>query len=154
MWVSSHSIFPAGNVIRAYRVLDSCVQMADRADSPAVFEVETEDQPTAKRAKHSAPQLVVPASRSRALRSVLKIFVVRSDQNFAQPWQMRPQRSATGSAFVIDRAKRHILTNAHMVNFLAAILYALNLMPCVSPVCAWQVYKNENRRTCQHSQAS
>lgn len=151
--MSKHSTFPAGNVIIAYRVSDSCVQMTDRADSPAVFQVETEDRTTAKRAKHSVPQLVVPASRSRALLSVLKIFVVRSDQNFAQPWQMRPQRSATGSAFVIDRAKRHILTNAHVVNLLAAILHIVNPKPCVSPVCACHIYKNENRRTCQHSQA-
>ena len=32
-----------------------------------------------------------------------------------QPWQMRPQRSATGSAFIIDVEKKHIITNAHVV---------------------------------------
>ena len=29
---------------------------------------------------------------------------------------MRPQRSCTGSAFIIDVEKRHIMTNAHVVS--------------------------------------
>ena len=33
----------------------------------------------------------------------------------AQPWQMRPQRSSTGSAFIVDVEKRYIMTNAHVV---------------------------------------
>lgn len=91
--------------------------MTDGAESPAAITEEVEDgaPPPAKRQKHSAEERVVPAARSRALRSVLKVFVVRSEQNFAQPWQMRPQRSSSGSAFVVDRTQRHIITNAHVV---------------------------------------
>ena len=43
------------------------------------------------------------------------MFIVRADPNYAQPWQMRPQRSGTGSAFITDVAKRRIMTNAHVV---------------------------------------
>eukprot|EP00210_Caulerpa_lentillifera_P005347 g5110.t1 len=59
---------------------------------------------------------VVKSTKSWALRSVLKVFVVRTEPNYAQPWQMRPQRSATGSAFVVDVEKRSIITNAHVVS--------------------------------------
>mmetsp|Transcript_1851 Transcript_1851/g.5421 ORF Transcript_1851/g.5421 Transcript_1851/m.5421 type:complete len:526 (+) Transcript_1851:247-1824(+) len=92
--------------------------MTDGAESPAAITEEVEDgaPPPAKRQKHSAEERVVPAARSRALRSVLKVFVVRSEQNFAQPWQMRPQRSSSGSAFVVDRTQRHIITNAHVIS--------------------------------------
>ena len=40
-----------------------------------------------------------------------------------QPWQMRPQRSCTGSAFIIDVQKRHIMTNAHVVCPCAVALF-------------------------------
>mmetsp|Transcript_37567 Transcript_37567/g.83659 ORF Transcript_37567/g.83659 Transcript_37567/m.83659 type:complete len:631 (-) Transcript_37567:577-2469(-) len=50
-----------------------------------------------------------------ALRSVLKVFVTKVDPNYGMPWQMCPQRSSTGSAFVIDNERRWILTNAHVV---------------------------------------
>lgn len=50
-----------------------------------------------------------------ALRSVLKVFVTRVDPNYAQPWQKCPQRSATGSGFVLDVHKHIIVTNAHVV---------------------------------------
>jgi hypothetical protein len=43
------------------------------------------------------------------------VFVKRSNPNYAQPWQTQVQRSAVGSAFVVDVEKRHILTNAHVV---------------------------------------
>lgn len=43
------------------------------------------------------------------------VFVKRSNPNYAQPWQTQVQRSAVGSAFVVDVQKRHILTNAHVV---------------------------------------
>ncbi len=43
------------------------------------------------------------------------VFVTKVDPNYAQPWQMCPQRSSTGSAFVIDNEKRMILTNSHVV---------------------------------------
>eukprot|EP00899_Mesostigma_viride_P025235 jgi/Mesvir1/5897/Mv00669-RA.1 len=45
--------------------------------------------------------------------SVVKLFVVKTEPNYAQPWQMRPQRSATGSGFVISG--RRIITTAHVV---------------------------------------
>lgn len=38
-----------------------------------------------------------------------------ADPNYAQPWQMRPQRSSSGSAFIVDTKRRHIMTNAHVV---------------------------------------
>ena len=60
------------------------------------------------------PSLPTPATLSQAA-SCRAVFVVRTDFNFAQPWQMRPQRSASGSAFVMDARKRHIMTNAHVV---------------------------------------
>eukprot|EP00879_Flechtneria_rotunda_P024350 GHRR01025809.1.p1 GENE.GHRR01025809.1~~GHRR01025809.1.p1 ORF type:complete len:239 (+),score=37.95 GHRR01025809.1:52-768(+) len=50
-----------------------------------------------------------------ALRSVLKVFVVKVDPNYAQPWQKCPQRSSSGSAFVLDTDKRVIITNAHVL---------------------------------------
>eukprot|EP00882_Tetradesmus_deserticola_P004857 GHRQ01005118.1.p1 GENE.GHRQ01005118.1~~GHRQ01005118.1.p1 ORF type:complete len:436 (+),score=140.35 GHRQ01005118.1:147-1454(+) len=50
-----------------------------------------------------------------ALRSVLKVFVVKVDPNYAQPWQKCPQRSSSGSAFVLDTEQRIIITNAHVV---------------------------------------
>jgi S1-C subfamily serine protease len=49
--------------------------------------------------------------------SVLAVFVTRVDPNYAQPWQKCPQRSATGSAFVLDVEKHIIVTNAHVVGF-------------------------------------
>lgn len=55
------------------------------------------------------------------LSSVLKIFVVRSEPNYAQPWQKRPQRSATGSALVACSERRWILTNAHVVAFAVTV---------------------------------
>lgn len=68
----------------------------------------------------SAPHGPAPVTSSvlntRAILSVLKVFVVQTVPNYAQPWQMRPQRSCTGSAFVIDTQKRHIMTNAHVVS--------------------------------------
>jgi hypothetical protein len=43
------------------------------------------------------------------------VFVKRSLPNYAQPWQTQQQRSAVGSAFVIDTENRYILTNCHVV---------------------------------------
>ncbi|EFJ52700.1 trypsin family [Volvox carteri f. nagariensis] len=56
-----------------------------------------------------------------ALSSVLKVFVSRVDPNYAQPWQMCPQRTGTGSAFVLDTGKRTILTNSHVVSNATAV---------------------------------
>mmetsp|Transcript_34326 Transcript_34326/g.86516 ORF Transcript_34326/g.86516 Transcript_34326/m.86516 type:complete len:426 (+) Transcript_34326:161-1438(+) len=54
--------------------------------------------------------------RNTALRSVLKVFVMKCDPNYAQPWQMRPQRSSSGSAFVICNKTRRIMTNSHVIS--------------------------------------
>ncbi|MDD5729065.1 MAG: serine protease [Victivallales bacterium] len=45
--------------------------------------------------------------------SIIKIFAMRSNPNYNQPWQNYPQRSASGSGFVISGNR--ILTNAHIV---------------------------------------
>ena len=45
--------------------------------------------------------------------SIVKIFAMRSRPNYNQPWQNYPQRSSTGSGFVISGNR--ILTNAHIV---------------------------------------
>ncbi len=45
--------------------------------------------------------------------SIIKIFAMRSQPNYNQPWQNYPQRPATGSGFVISGNR--ILTNAHIV---------------------------------------
>ena len=45
--------------------------------------------------------------------SIIKIFAMRSKPNYNQPWQNYPQRSSTGSGFVISGNR--ILTNAHIV---------------------------------------
>jgi len=45
--------------------------------------------------------------------SIIKIFAMRSKPNYNQPWQNRPQRSSSGSGFVISGNR--ILTNAHIV---------------------------------------
>ncbi|KAI8469348.1 MAG: DegP-type protease [Monoraphidium minutum] len=55
------------------------------------------------------------AKRDWALRSVIKVFVVKVDPSYAQPWQKLPQRSSSGSAFVLDVERRLIITNAHVV---------------------------------------
>ena len=46
--------------------------------------------------------------------------LIVADPNYAQPWQMRPQRSSSGSAFIVDTKRRHIMTNAHVVCALPA----------------------------------
>ncbi len=43
------------------------------------------------------------------------MFTTKTENNYALPWQMRPQRSSTGSAFVSSAKKRFILTNSHVV---------------------------------------
>jgi len=73
-----------------------------------------------------APEKVVPpkiinkisiADKKKNIRkfkdSIVKIFAMRSRPNYNQPWQNYPQRSATGSGFVISGNR--ILTNAHIV---------------------------------------
>ena len=49
------------------------------------------------------------------------MFVTKVEPNYSQPWQMCPQRSSTGSAFVIDCGKRMVLTNSHVVSNATAV---------------------------------
>ena len=51
------------------------------------------------------------------LRRFNAVFVVQTLPNYAQPWQMRPQRSSAGSAFILDTERKEIMTNAHVVHF-------------------------------------
>jgi S1-C subfamily serine protease len=75
--------------------------------------------------------------RNSALRNVLKVFVMKCDPNYAQPWQMRPQRSSSGSAFVICNKSRRILSNSHVVRSDVALTtdqFRLSLVICISAV--------------------
>lgn len=62
------------------------------------------------------PEVVSGTKAPWSLRSVLKVFSTKVDPNYAQPWQMTPQRNATGSAFIISHSERLILTNSHVVS--------------------------------------
>ena len=46
--------------------------------------------------------------------SIVKIYVVRSNFDYQNPWQMRGQSSGTGSGCIIDGNR--ILTSAHVVS--------------------------------------
>eukprot|EP00186_Timspurckia_oligopyrenoides_P004020 CAMPEP_0182450816 /NCGR_PEP_ID=MMETSP1172-20130603/43386_1 /TAXON_ID=708627 /ORGANISM="Timspurckia oligopyrenoides, Strain CCMP3278" /LENGTH=525 /DNA_ID=CAMNT_0024648539 /DNA_START=1192 /DNA_END=2769 /DNA_ORIENTATION=- len=52
--------------------------------------------------------------------SVCKLFVWKAEPNFASPWQVRPQRQSSGSAFVISG--KRLLTNAHVISNASQIL--------------------------------
>jgi len=70
----------------------------------------------------TAPEIPsVPASRvnpsevlnPRLLGSVVKLFVTKAEPNYSMPWQVKPQRQSTSSAFVVSG--RRLVTNAHCV---------------------------------------
>lgn len=50
------------------------------------------------------------------------VFCNKVEPNYGQPWQMCPQRTTTGSAFVIDPQRRRILTNNHVIESATTIL--------------------------------
>eukprot|EP01111_Echinosteliopsis_oligospora_P012560 TRINITY_DN430_c0_g1_i1.p1 TRINITY_DN430_c0_g1~~TRINITY_DN430_c0_g1_i1.p1 ORF type:complete len:528 (-),score=111.79 TRINITY_DN430_c0_g1_i1:116-1699(-) len=56
---------------------------------------------------------------SNLLRSVVKIFAVRTEPNLSMPWQMKRQYSTTASGFAIS--EKRIVTNAHAVAFQTSI---------------------------------
>lgn len=56
---------------------------------------------------------------SNLLRSVIKIFAVRTEPNLSMPWQMKRQYSTTASGFAIS--DNRIVTNAHAVAFQTSI---------------------------------
>lgn len=57
--------------------------------------------------------------QSNLLRSVIKIFAVRTEPNLSMPWQMKRQYSTTASGFAV--ADKRIVTNAHAVAFQTSI---------------------------------
>lgn len=57
--------------------------------------------------------------QSNLLRSVIKIFAVRTEPNLSMPWQMKRQYSTTASGFAVS--ERRIVTNAHAVAFQTSI---------------------------------
>lgn len=56
---------------------------------------------------------------SNLLKSVVKIFSVRTEPNLTMPWQMKRQYSTTASGFIISG--RRIVTNAHAVGFQTSV---------------------------------
>jgi len=91
----------------------------------ALFAVTVSAQPPLKPQETPVPAAPAPkitdnmsiAEKKSKIRkfknSIIKIFAVRSRPNYNQPWQNYPQRSSTGSGFVISGNR--ILTNAHIV---------------------------------------
>jgi len=57
--------------------------------------------------------------QSNLLRSVIKIFAVRTEPNLSMPWQMKRQYSTTASGFAV--ANKRIVTNAHAVAFQTSV---------------------------------
>jgi S1-C subfamily serine protease len=55
------------------------------------------------------------SSSSTDFNSVVKIFCTSIEPNFVQPWQTGRQSPSFGSGFVIQVAKKQILSNAHVV---------------------------------------
>mmetsp|Transcript_20374 Transcript_20374/g.41134 ORF Transcript_20374/g.41134 Transcript_20374/m.41134 type:complete len:515 (-) Transcript_20374:137-1681(-) len=58
---------------------------------------------------------VVPSEvlNPKLLGSVVKLFVTKAEPNYCMPWQVKPQRQSTSSAFVVSG--RRLITNAHCV---------------------------------------
>jgi len=56
---------------------------------------------------------------SNLLKSVVKIFSVRTEPNLSMPWQMKRPYSTTASGFIV--AGRIIVTNAHAVGFQTSV---------------------------------
>lgn len=49
------------------------------------------------------------------LQSVVKFYCTASGPNFLIPWQRKQQLQVSGSGFVLDRKRKLLLTNAHVV---------------------------------------
>lgn len=72
--------------------------------------------PKAAPAPKVVPEISAAEKRNKIRKfknSIIKIFAVRSQPNYNQPWQNYPQQASTGSGFVISGNR--ILTNAHIV---------------------------------------
>lgn len=87
------------------------VKQVDRIDDTA-----TESIPSSIDANGRRGSLGVAPS---VLKSVIKVFAVRTEPNLSMPWQMKRQYSSTASGFVIPG--RRIVTNAHAVSFQTSI---------------------------------
>jgi S1-C subfamily serine protease len=57
--------------------------------------------------------------RKELLKSVVKIFTVKTQPDYTMPWQKKRQTSSTASGFVISG--RRIVTNAHAVDYQTSI---------------------------------
>ena len=49
------------------------------------------------------------------LRSVIKIYATSSAPSFILPWQRKQQTGVSGSGFVLDKKRRLVVTNSHVV---------------------------------------
>ena len=62
----------------------------------------------------SIPLMALASAPDAAIsNSIVKIYTVRSNYDYDNPWQMKGQSSGTGSGCIIDGNKS--LTNAHVV---------------------------------------
>ncbi|KAK9834040.1 hypothetical protein WJX81_005089 [Elliptochloris bilobata] len=86
------------------------------AKKTRLYDSDQDDAPVHATPRPPVEVVAAPEISTSALRSVLKVFVVQAVPNYAQPWQMRPQRSTSGSAFIVDTDNRWITTNAHVVS--------------------------------------
>jgi S1-C subfamily serine protease len=57
--------------------------------------------------------------RKELLKSVVKIFTVKTEPDYTMPWQMKRQTSSTASGFIISG--RRIVTNAHAVDYQTSV---------------------------------
>lgn len=78
------------------------------------------------------------------------VFVVKVDPNYAQPWQKCPQRSSSGSAFVLDTQKRMIITNAHVVGLSRAVLCQAGRPKTNQPLGCLHAKGCPYRHACSH----
>lgn len=82
-------------------------QRLDTANAPAAA-------PSADAADNAADNDNAKVS-PHLLRSVVKIFANVGTPNHLMPWQTRMQSIASGSGFIVDRARRLIMTNTHVI---------------------------------------
>lgn len=81
----------------------------------------------------------------------LQVFVNKVDPTYALPWQKGPQRSSTGSAFVLDTARRQLLTNAHVVDNANVVYVRRPGIPKkfkATVVCVGKVRRGVHGRAC------
>lgn len=89
--------------------------LEDNLDGRPTEQFNKSETPPPKRMRTPANNSFPVTAQPSILRSVVKVFVTRSSPNYAQPWQTKVQRSAVGSAFVVNAEERHLLTNAHVI---------------------------------------